>query len=196
MAYIKNTWVSNDLISAEKLNHIEEGIIIASARAWTIDIATSDWTSSSGSFVYSAALENIDVATYIAADIKNGSSYVMADIDWETKNGELVFTTATKPTGTITLLVAAWGTESGSSNVNDRTKWDIAIPVASWSGSGPYIYSYTATGMTADTTIAYKMDETVDYLSADITIAPSAGKLTFSTGKKPTGTVNILVFEV
>lgn len=189
MAYIRTNWTSNDLITAEKLNHMEDGIIAIGPRRWLIEIETTDWTSGK----YTAALDNIDLATYIDVTIESGFNNINTEIEWETKNGVIEFSTETIPSNTISLNVVAWGTETYTA-VAERATYTISIPVFSWEGSGPYIYTYTATGMTAAKELGYIMNSGADALQSAITVTGGAGTLTFSTAAKPTNTITITIF--
>jgi len=46
MSYVKQTWTSNDVITASKLNHIETGIEDASGSGGGIPVITIDTTQS------------------------------------------------------------------------------------------------------------------------------------------------------
>ena len=74
--------------------------------------------------------------------------------------------------------------------------YKISLPVSSWTGSGPYTYVYSATGMTSDTTIDYTVDSTISNLNGDLTITTGVGTITFSTPALPSGTVTVTVMAV
>ena len=70
----------------------------------------------------------------------------------------------------------------------------ISITTGQWSGSGPYTYSASVTNVTASTLIEASMDDSIQYLTADLTITSGEGTLTFTTSSKPTGTIKVTVF--
>ena len=70
----------------------------------------------------------------------------------------------------------------------------LQIPTGQWSGTGPYTYDVNVTNVTADTTVEAQLDNSINYLTGDLTVTSGAGKLTLSTTKLPTGTLNVTVF--
>jgi hypothetical protein len=168
---------------------MEEGIISVGPRRWLIEIETTDWVSGK----YIATLDNIDLATYIDVSVEEGHDYINTEIEWETKDGVIEFSTETIPSDTISLNVVAWGTETYTATA-ERATYTISIPVSSWIGNSPYTYTYTATGMTAAKELGYTMNSGADSLQSAITVTAGAGTLTFSTAVKPTNTITITIF--
>ena len=115
MSYTPNIWSSTDLITAAKMNHIEEGILSAAARAWEISIPVASWEldDETNKYTYTAELENIDEATWIDINLGNSKSFIQSDLEWETGSDIVTFYVKNLPTGTLTVTIVAWGTESG-----------------------------------------------------------------------------------
>jgi hypothetical protein len=76
-----------------------------------ISIAQSAWTSVSGGFKYtyssSAITANQAVVEFLLSSTTQNNQ--LAPIDWETTNGSLVLTTATKPSGTLEVTIVLCG---------------------------------------------------------------------------------------
>lgn len=90
-----------------------------------ISIAQSSWVSSNGGWKYTynstAITDDMAVVEYLPSSATQGNQ--AAAIDWETLDGSLVLTTATKPTGTLEVTFVLCGTSgavqtAGVSRVN------------------------------------------------------------------------------
>ena len=70
----------------------------------------------------------------------------------------------------------------------------LQITTGQWSGNGPYTYSANVTNIDANTSVEMEMDETIDYLTADLKVTTGSGSITLSTASKPSNTVNVTLF--
>lgn len=131
MSYIPNVWSSTDLVTAAKMNHIEDGISSALTRAWEIEITTSQWTFDDelDKYKFVASLENIDEATWIDVNLGDSNAYLTAHLYWQTDVDTLVFSTENIPNGTLNVTVAAWGTMEGGSSDSGVVKAEGVYPV-------------------------------------------------------------------
>lgn len=123
MAYEQHTWQSNDLVTAEKLNNMENGIAYSQGKKWEVTIAANNWTLSEGVYTYSTTLGDITSASWVDANAHGYEDYFSAPIDWEVKNNNVVeFSTNSAPTGTVVITVVAWGTVEG-------TEGQVIVPI-------------------------------------------------------------------
>ena len=131
MSYIKNVWNSNDLVTAAKMNHIEDGIESMLTRAWEIIIATNQWSFDEqlNRYKYIASLEDISAATWIDINLGESNSNLASQLYWETSDDSVIFSTEAIPTDTITVTVAAWGTAEGASDDSGIIKAEGIYPV-------------------------------------------------------------------
>lgn len=110
MAYEKHTWQSSELVTAEKLNHIEQGIDQSGGARWDVSIAVSDWTANEGIYTYSTALLGISEASWVDVSAHGYEQYFSAPIDWEVMPNDIItFTTTAAPSGTIEVGIGVWG---------------------------------------------------------------------------------------
>lgn len=116
MAYEPTTWVSTDLITADKLNKIENGIANAEGRSWTFQVPVSSWTTSNNQYIYSIPLENISSATWIEINLGNTGNYLTSDIFWSTSNDTLTLRTEALPSNDLSIAAVAWGTIGSTTN--------------------------------------------------------------------------------
>lgn len=75
----------------------------------------------------------------------------------------------------------------------------FSIAASAWSGTGPYTYTITDSGVTANTWCEFELTSAVQALmTADIAWTTSAGQIALSTQAKPAGTLSgtILLMEV
>lgn len=75
----------------------------------------------------------------------------------------------------------------------------FSIAVSAWAGAGPYTYTITDSGVTANTWCEFELTSAVQaLLTADIAWTTSAGQIALSTQAKPAGTLSgtILLMEV
>ena len=75
----------------------------------------------------------------------------------------------------------------------------FSIAVSAWAGAGPYTYTITDSGVTANTWCEFELTSAVQaLLTADVAWTTSAGQIALSTQAKPAGTLNgtILLMEV
>lgn len=75
----------------------------------------------------------------------------------------------------------------------------LSIAASAWSGTGPYTYTITDSGVTANTWCDFELTSAVQaLLTADIAWTTSAGQIALSTQAKPAGTLSgtILLMEV
>lgn len=75
----------------------------------------------------------------------------------------------------------------------------FSIAVSAWAGAGPYTYTITDSGVTANTWCEFELTSAVHaLLTADIAWTTSAGQIALSTQAKPAGTLSgtILLMEV
>lgn len=75
----------------------------------------------------------------------------------------------------------------------------FSIAASAWSGTGPYTYTITDSGVTANTWCDFELTSAVQaLLTADIAWTTSAGQIALSTQAKPAGTLSgtILLTEV
>lgn len=83
-----------------------------------ITIAQSAWTSVSGGWKYtyssSAITANMAVVEFLPSSATQGNQ--TAAIDWETTNGSLILTTATKPAGTLEITFVLCGVSGAMSS--------------------------------------------------------------------------------
>lgn len=70
-----------------------------------------------------------------------------------------------------------------------RSTSTFSITTSNWSGSGPYTYSLSNSGITANSAVSADLGNTYKYLSSNLEIAPSAGAAVFTTAVKPSGTI-------
>lgn len=102
--------------------------------------------------------------------------------------------------GTDLLPTTSGGFSLGSSNM----KWNVyasavngvsssysfSIQTSGWSGTGPFTYNLTAANATANSKINVDIGSTFSNLTGNLSATPAAGKITFSTAKKPSGTIS------
>lgn len=104
----------------------------------------------------------------------------------------LVHVGSAAPSTTDYVLWVDEDEDSGAAMPNDAIKYKtFSIATSAWSGSGPYTYSMTATGVTANTAI---INLTLDaasqtYQKAQLDWETGANIITLSTATKPTGTL-------
>lgn len=75
----------------------------------------------------------------------------------------------------------------------------FSIAASAWSGTGPYTYTITDSGVTANTWCTFELTSAVQaLLTADIAWTTSAGQIALSTQAKPAGTLSgtIILMEV
>lgn len=75
----------------------------------------------------------------------------------------------------------------------------FSIAASAWSGTGPYTYTITDSGVTANTWCTFELTSAVQaLLTADIAWTTSAGQIALSTQARPAGTLSgtILLTEV
>lgn len=75
----------------------------------------------------------------------------------------------------------------------------LSIAASAWSGTGPYTYTITDSGVTANTWCEFELTSAVHaLLTADIAWTTSAGQIALSTQAKPAGTLSgtIILMEV
>lgn len=75
----------------------------------------------------------------------------------------------------------------------------FSIAVSAWAGAGPYTYTITDSGVTANTWCEFELTSAVHaLLTADIAWTTSAGQIALSTQARPAGTLSgtILLMEV
>lgn len=75
----------------------------------------------------------------------------------------------------------------------------FSIAVSAWAGAGPYTYTITDSGVTANTWCEFELTSAVHaLLTADIAWTTSAGQIALSTQAKPAGTLSgtIILMEV
>ena len=75
----------------------------------------------------------------------------------------------------------------------------FSIAASAWAGAGPYTYTITDSGVTANTWCEFELTSAVQaLLTADIAWTTSAGQIALSTQAKPAGTLSgtILLMEV
>lgn len=75
----------------------------------------------------------------------------------------------------------------------------FSIAASAWSGTGPYTYTITDSGVTANTWCTFELTSAVQaLLTADIAWTTSAGQIALSTQAKPAGTLSgtIMLMEV
>lgn len=75
----------------------------------------------------------------------------------------------------------------------------FSIAVSAWAGAGPYTYTITDSGVTANTWCEFELTSAVHaLLTADIAWTTSAGQIALSTQAKPAGTLSgrIIMMEV
>lgn len=75
----------------------------------------------------------------------------------------------------------------------------FSIAVSAWAGAGPYTYTITDSGVTANTWCDFELTSAVQaLLTADMAWTTSAGKIVLSTTSKPTGTISgtLILMEV
>ena len=104
----------------------------------------------------------------------------------------LVHIGSAEPASTDYVLWVDEDEDSGAAMPSDAIKYKtFSIATSAWSGSGPYTYSMTATGVTANTAI---INLTLDaasqtYQKAQLDWETGANIITLSTATKPTGTL-------
>ena len=75
----------------------------------------------------------------------------------------------------------------------------FSIAVSAWAGAGPYTYTITDSGVTANTWCEFELTSAVQaLLTADVAWTTSAGQIALSTQARPAGTLSgtILLMEV
>lgn len=75
----------------------------------------------------------------------------------------------------------------------------FSIAVSAWAGAGPYTYTITDSGVTANTWCTFELTSAVQaLLTADVAWTTSAGQIALSTQARPAGTLSgtILLTEV
>ena len=75
----------------------------------------------------------------------------------------------------------------------------FSIAVSAWAGAGPYTYTITDSGVTANTWCTFELTSAVQaLLTADIAWTTSAGQIALSTQAKPAGTLSgtLIMMEV
>lgn len=75
----------------------------------------------------------------------------------------------------------------------------FSIAVSAWAGAGPYTYTITDSGVTANTWCEFELTSAVHaLLTADIAWTTSAGQIALSTQAKPAGTLSgtLIMMEV
>jgi len=78
-------------------------------RGWDVSIGTSDW-SGSGPYTYTINDNSVTVNTHIVCDWQdNTQENAPARVNWSTRSGAIVLSTATMPTGTVHVILV--GTE-------------------------------------------------------------------------------------
>lgn len=102
MAYTKQTWNQNELVTSAKLNHMEDGI---AGLSYSIEIETTDWVSASSTFTYTYTATGLTDSDDINYSITSGEEYIQSAITVTTGTNTLTFTTSIKPTGTIGLII-------------------------------------------------------------------------------------------
>lgn len=123
MAYEQHTWQSNEFVTAEKLNNIENGVAYSQGKKWEVTIAANSWTLDDGVYIYTTSLGDITSASWVDASAHGYENYFSDPIDWEIKNNNVVeFSTTSAPTGTVVITVVAWGTVEG-------TEGEVIVPI-------------------------------------------------------------------
>ena len=108
-----------------------------------IRITTSNWTSSNGGYTYtytnSGITADMAIVEFLPTSATQGNQ--LAAIDWETFNGRITFTTATKPAGTLEITLIMCGTSGALQTAAVATVNNIMPDAAG--NINTFIYSET-----------------------------------------------------
>lgn len=111
MAYEKHTWQSNELVTAEKLNHIEQGIAGVITAPLVVNIPTGQWSGSGSDYYISVTASNVTADSILVPTCDRASEELLKGSVWcVPAAGSFTIHTNAIPAGTITIMVQFVGT--------------------------------------------------------------------------------------
>jgi hypothetical protein len=133
VAYEKHTWQSNELVTAEKLNHIEQGITNLAATPFIVSIPTGQWSGTSEDYYITVTASNVTADSILVPTCDHTSEGLLKGSVWcVPAAGSFTIHTSAVPAGTITIMVQFVGTLGEAqyqvlADVYSKSQTDTAI---------------------------------------------------------------------
>ena len=106
MSYIPNVWSSNDVVTAERMNHIEDGIASLQVAPLALTIPASQWSQESDYYYVTINASNVTANSILVPNYdKTGLDNLAGPIWCVPSTGSFTLRTSALPRGEVNVLI-------------------------------------------------------------------------------------------